>query len=57
MPRTRSRRALLDVAAFYLARGFIPEGRDITEALAGANDECPRWRRDRDLLNAALVPS
>jgi hypothetical protein len=37
-------RALLDVATFYLAHGFIPEGRDITEALAGATMS-PRWRR------------
>jgi hypothetical protein len=47
-------RALLDVATFYLARGFIQEGRDITEALAGVTMSAP-METYRDLLNAAFV--
>jgi hypothetical protein len=46
-------RALIDLAAFYLAHGFIPEGRDITETLAEANMS-PAMEARRDILNAAL---
>jgi tetratricopeptide (TPR) repeat protein len=47
-------RALLDVATFYLARGFIREGRDIAETLAQATMS-PAMEAQRDLLSAALA--
>lgn len=46
-------RALLDLAAFHMARGFVREGRDVVAALSDAA-LAPALRARRDLLAASL---